>query len=292
MTEHSEYLEYAKAAAKIIKQNGYEVQLYKNVCVLSVKIKSRIFYVHSIPKIKDYAAKYGSNCKLTYVITQQFIINYTTDVIVLAERVVNIFGKYYLYNISYTGYLYDNKYVRYMNVWVERFHNPKISANPPTVLDNDFNTVNGVDIIIKNSGYKVIEHQDIYKKLKSLTIFHYPFYITAGKYIKSGCDDLFRFINKEGELVSLLTDAQTGERTLNSESKIIKLDKLDDYEVKEKDGLYNGYIIDSKWSRLNKKVYCYNYTFIVRIDWSYYLEIEARSSVGGTKTKPAAAKTD
>jgi hypothetical protein len=151
--------------------------------------------------------------------------------------------------------------------------------------------VKDIEVNIKNEGNKFVLNSKIYQNDFNITFFSYIKFgilITEGKYSESDRNDLFKYVNENGELFALLLNWDTSEITLNSATRIIKLTSLTSCSVVKKNGLYNGYLVDKEeFNQYN--IYYYNYTFFTYCEKQRYVKLEARSMNGGLNTKPAIA---
>jgi hypothetical protein len=279
--------EAAEATAEIIRRSGYEVKIHDKVNIISVLIDGKIYYADIQP-----VGKYGPDCKVKYRFPGCLDIIGTSDSIKIFQLSVRFHGKVYdkqKYEL-YLGRLCNNRYLDHNNAWARS--DKKIFMD---IIDQDFMPVKDIEVNIKNEGDKFVLNGIMYQNDFNISFFVYEkskFAIAEGKYSKSGRDDLFRYVDENGELFAMLLNWETSEVTLNSATRIIKLTSLDSCAVVKKDGLYNGYLVDTK-NYGQHGIHYYNYTFFTYCaEERRHINLEARSMIGGLKTKPAAKSTD
>jgi len=280
--------------------------------------------------MKNYEAINGSDCKLIYDRERKYFkIEGTEDIIWLSEHKATIYGKEYRRAEPHRcGHLIDNKFTRYLeDRWVEcDKYPPEFSINGvpdiysnslPFVLDDEFNPVEGVEVEIKNKGFKFVFNNALCKNLDVCTIFYYPIRVAEGKFKKDYSRlDLFRYVDHKYISHALLYDPMTTQYTLNSNAQIIMLNSIDKYKVHRGSpsvgdfggcspsvvdfggyspfigdfggsaGLYNGYLLENV--NPDSDIFYFNYVFF-KFHGFEVMEIEAKSVNSGLKTKAAAA---
>ena len=295
MSGPADYLECARAIVRLIKKAGFIAVMDDHAGVVKV-YSYQTYYVYDM---ENYEAIHGPDCKLIYNWEYKYFkIEGTTDIISLSEHKATIYGKEYRHAEPHRcGHLLDNKFTRYLeDRWVEcDKYPPKFtisgipdiySDSPPFVLDDEFNPVEGVEVEIKNKGFKFVINNGLCRNLNVCTIFHFPIIVAESKFKKDYSRvDLFRYVDHKGRPHALLYDPMTTQYTLNSNAQIIMLNSIDKYRVhKRSDGLYNGYLIEN--DSPNSEIFYFNYVFFKFYNFEV-MEIEAKSVNSGLKTKPA-----
>lgn len=300
---------------KELKVAGITVEYFDHVEIIKVVIDNKNWYVGAIPDLSAY----GSSFK-----TYEFCEFYNNAVIHLyyhdRENYAEIFlrsvevtirgDEYYLINRSEYlnhGHLYNNLYTQYKNIWlkgglfgdvINRVRREFFRLVESERLELDFTPHVPKIINIKNENCKFILYFCETHSYKTFTVFGDPHmqYIIDGTYMKSGRDDLFKYMNPDGELFTILNDPIKNEVYLTSDHNSFKLTNISNYLVKKEDKLYNGFEIISDLKLLQYKEYgdeliIYQYAhifFAFDIENHEIVEIDMRKPNSGKHTKSAA----
>lgn len=320
------YDECVKATADILQIAGYNAVHIMPENIVQVTIDGEILYVKTINDVAKYKSKlvkhkyskdYYHRIILRFENSNSCIISLSADTVSIHER---CYKKDPLKQSNCKGSLLGTRYLDCENdVWVDQHYVLYISVgrlfdqlreDPAGILNYNFKPVIAYDVDIFNEdhgGNKVVKCAVIDYGMNNSDIFtlfiENTSYVIDGNYTYTGRADLFKYKNEEGELFAFLKDAKTA--TLTSNRQSIILSNIYDTRLKDKDGLYGGYIINQ--AGLDLSLYTEKHDEDGQFDGYYPLHIfkykdtiftvdrknnkiiklDARMPNGGSHTKPA-----
>jgi hypothetical protein len=249
---------YELATVNALIQSGNAVVYFEHVGVIQVTFDDKAYYVNPIPEIEDYGTDFTTTFNKTHKLITLHYEDGRKPWIHLQSIKVIIHGEGYvkpeLY--KYIGYLNDNMYTSYKNVWIKNSDHTKIITESLTnftgipVLNMNFTPAKAQQVNIKNKGIKHVLHEYINdNKFEDFTAFGLINYFAAGKYVESKRNDLFTCITESGELFALLLDPNDKSVYLASETKINALTNATNHLVGVANGICCGFEIEDDLTR-------------------------------------------
>jgi len=267
----SRYKKEANAVVAALKAAGYDVEHIKKsrrangnkrINIVKVTIGANVYYVCPLPEITEYGRVFiHTEYKRFSASRGRIDLYYENGVkckIILNKRAVELNGVKYCSDdfevYPHMGHLCGNMYTSYENAWIMhmvysslidskrglRYLLAEIEKNDLAIMDLDFNEKRPIQIDIQNEGFKVVLWKEIRNK-DTFTLI--DGFITDGLYSESDREDLFKYVNPNGELTALLVDTQSGGMILAGSTQSVELTDLKSCLIRRENGLYAGFDI-------------------------------------------------
>lgn len=299
----------AKIAASLLTAAKFDVEYIEDLSVVRSKIDGEFWYVNNLRKdgncdssivnieiFDDYGErlkeirlhfKKSMSCALYLYKNRAYIRNMCYELIESDDEIIgHIYGNEYM---DYVGRWVDYELSYYMNYTKSFTFEPYTFDHNNRVLKFDFTPAKPQIVDLHADGLNFIYNLNS-SDTESFTAFYTPDdfrFAVIGEFAKSGRDDLFRYVNDDGELFTLLFNVNTVKATLISLHQVIELYNGYNIVVECENGLYDGFKLISEHNLQEHEIYRIGDIFFTYFDELTVLE--ARSLLGGAKTKPASS---
>lgn len=233
----------AKIAASLLTAAKFDVEYIEDLSVVRSKIDGEFWYVNNLRKdgncdssivnieiFDDYGErlkeirlhfKKSMSCALYLYKNRAYIRNMCYELIESDDEIIgHIYGNEYM---DYVGRWVDYELSYYMNYTKSFTFEPYTFDHNNRVLKFDFTPAKPQIVDLHADGLNFIYNLNS-SDTESFTAFYTPDdfrFAVIGEFAKSGRNDLFRYVNDDGELFTLLFNVNTVKATLISLHQVI-----------------------------------------------------------------------